>query len=157
MALGEFTLFQWKSRTTQAKEQEEYEKWAFPHGQKQRSNLQALLLEVFPKGNVPTTLVPFLTCKELYEGILKKHGTQAKAIDVLLNTQKKYKRIIKAKEMPAYLAFVLADAAIDAETCIYPTAGYIRAKTAELEKLRRDVPTSGFFSSFAELFRRDKR
>lgn len=137
MALGEFQMFTWKSKATQENEQIEYEKWAFPYGQKQRDNLQALLLEVYPKGNVATTLVPFLTCKELYEGVLRKTGGRDLAVDTLLNTQKKYKRLITKKEMSTYLAIVLADASID-ESCRYPTADEIRAHTKELEKMRRE-------------------
>jgi len=137
MALGEFQLFTWKSKATQENEQIEYEKWAFPYGQKQRDNLQTLLLEVFPKESVVTTLVPFLTCKELYEGILRKCGGRDQAVDTLLNTQKKYKRLIHRKHMASYIALVLADANID-ESCEYPTADEMRARIAELENLRRD-------------------
>ncbi|MDR0491960.1 MAG: hypothetical protein LBH28_12025 [Oscillospiraceae bacterium] len=137
MALGEFQLFQWKSRATQQREQEEYEKWAFPHGKTQQDNLQALLLAVFPKESIPTTLIPFLTCKELYESALKKSGGREQAVDLLLNTQKKYKRIIKAKDMPLYLAIVLADGDID-ESCEYPAAEDIRAHAQALGKLRKE-------------------
>ena len=137
MALGEFQLFQWKSKATQQTEMEQYEKWAFPRGGKQRENLQALLLSIFPKGSVATTLIPFLTCKELYEGLLKKTGGRESAVDTLINTQKKYKRIINKKEMPIYIALVLADANVD-DSCEYPTAEEIRAHTQELEKTRRE-------------------
>ena len=137
MALGEFQIFTWKSKATQETEMAQYEKWAFPYGQKQRDNLQALLLAVFPKGNVATTLVPFLTCKELYEGVLKKSGGRDMAVDTLLNTQKKYKRIITKKEMSTYIVLVLADAGID-ESCEYPSAEDILDRAKELEKLRRE-------------------
>jgi len=135
MALGEYTLFTWKSRSTQEKEQEEYARWAFPYGEKQREKLQALLLSVYPKESVPTTLIPFLTCKELYEGILRKSTSRDEAVDVLINKQKKYKRILKKKDMPTYIALVLADAGID-EQCEYPDADAIRARAQELERLR---------------------
>ena len=138
MALGEYTLFQWKSKATQKVEAEAYEKWAFPHGEKQRENLQALLLSVFPKESVPTTLIPFLTCKELYETIMRNNGgSSVVAIDTLINKQKKYKRIIRKKDMPAFIALVMADAMID-ERCEYPSAAEIMARSQELEKLRRD-------------------
>ena len=137
MSLGDYQIFQWKSKSTQQKEQEEYEKWAFPHGKAQQDNLQALLLAVFPKETIPTTLIPFLTCKELYEGVLKKAGRRDVAVDTLINTQKKYKRIIKKKDMPTYIALVLADEAID-ESCEYPSVDVIREHVQELEKLRKD-------------------
>ena len=136
MALGKNHMFSWKSKGTWEKEQTEYEEWAFPYGQKQRDNLQALLLEVFPKETVPTTLIPFLTCKELF-GMARKSMSPDMAVDTLINSQKKYKRIIRQKEMPTYVAFVLADAEID-ENANYPSADEIRARAVELEKLRRE-------------------
>ena len=137
MALGEYTLFTWKSKATQEKEQEEYAKWAFPYGEKQRDKLQALLLSVYPKESIPTTLIPFLTCKELYEGIMKKSTSRDEALDVMINKQKKYKRIIRKKDMTTYIALVLADADID-EQCEYPSADEIRARAHELDSFRKD-------------------
>ena len=137
MALGEYHLFTWKSKATQEKEQETYEKWAFPYGQQQRDNLQKLLLEVYPKESVPTTLIPFLTCKELYESVLTKAGSRDGAVDLMINKQKKYKQILKKKTMSTYLALVLADADID-EQCEYPTAEEIKKRALELDALKRD-------------------
>jgi hypothetical protein len=138
MALGEYTIFSWKNKATQEREQTEYAKWAFPYGETQRENLQALLLSVYPKETVPTTLIPFLTCKELYEGILKKSASRDEALDILINKQKKYKRIIRKNDMTMYLALVLADAETD-ERCEYPTADEIRASAQALEKYRTAV------------------
>lgn len=138
MPLNELSIFQWKRKTEMKKDQDEYEKWAFPYGEKQRENLLALLLAVFPKGDVPSTLIPFLTCKELYDTAMKDTGRSSEDnVDMLINKQKKYKTIIKKKDMPTYIALVLADAAID-ERCEYPSAEAIRAHTQALEKLRRD-------------------
>ena len=138
MALGEYTLFTWKSKATQEKEQTEYAKWAFPYGEEQREKLQALLLSIYPKESIPTTLIPFLTCKELYEGIMKKSATRDEALDVMINKQKKYKRIIKKKDMATYIALVLADAEID-EQCAYPSADEIRARAQEIDSIRKDA------------------
>ena len=136
MGLGDSGIFTFKSRATQERESEEYAIWAFPYGQLQRDRLEKLLLEIYPKESIPTTLVPFLTCKELYEGILKKTGSSVTAIDTMINTQKQYKLIIRKKTMTMYLALVLADAAID-EKCEYPSADEIKAKAEELELLRK--------------------
>jgi len=136
MALGEYQIFAWKSKATQQREQEEYEKWAFPYGEKQRENLQTLLLSVYPKESVPTTLIPFLTCKELYEDLLKK-SSRDETVDTLINKQKKYKRIIKKQDMTTYIALVQADAGID-ESCEYPSADDIRERAQQLEILRRE-------------------
>jgi hypothetical protein len=134
MALGEFAIFTWKSKKKQKNEAAEYEKWAFPYGSEQREKLQALLLEVFPKETVATTLIPFLTARELFEDFCKSPDLEDYAIDRMLNGLKKYKRIIRKNEMPVYLALVLANARIDADLN-YPTAADIRAKAIQLERL----------------------
>ncbi|MDR2665105.1 MAG: hypothetical protein LBC21_02360, partial [Oscillospiraceae bacterium] len=102
-----------------------------------RERLQSLLLEVFPKETVATTLIPFLTARELFEGFCKSPDLEDYAIDRMLNGIKKYKRIIRKKEMPLYVALVLANAKIDAELN-YPTANDIRAKATQLERLIDD-------------------
>jgi hypothetical protein len=134
--LGEWQLLTWKSRATQKKEATEYELWAFPYGELQRERLTKLLLEVFPKETIPTTLVPFLTCRELYETMCKNTSPDL-AIDNLINDMKKYKRIIKKKDMTTFLAVVLANATLD-ENVNYPSAEEIRSKAASLDALRRD-------------------
>ena len=136
--LGEFTLLSWKSGAKQKEEQEQYEKWAFPYGETQKENLLALLKELYPKASVPMLLVPFLTCKELYDGALKTHRSRANAVDVLINDLKKYKRLIKKKEMTTYLALVLADSDLDENAVVYPGADEIRESIKELDKLKRD-------------------
>jgi hypothetical protein len=136
MALGEFRLFTWKSKAAQEKEQEEYEKWAFPFGQQQRENLEALLKAIFPKGSDKITLVQFLTCKELYEGALKKADQRDAAIIDLISNNRNYRQIIRKKEMPTFIAIVIADAEID-EQCQYPEADAILASAQEIESLRK--------------------
>ncbi|MDR2357002.1 MAG: hypothetical protein LBD92_02810 [Oscillospiraceae bacterium] len=134
MALGEYAIFTWKSKKKQKKEAAEYEMWAFPYGSEQREKLQKLLLKVFPKETVATTLIPFLTARELFEGFCKSPDLEDYAIDRMLNGLKKYKRIIKKNEMSTYVALVLANARIDADLN-YPTADDIRAKAMQLERL----------------------
>jgi hypothetical protein len=134
MALGDLSIFSWKSRKKQSNEAAEYEIWAFPHGSAQREKLQALLLEVFPKETAATALITFLTARELFEGFCKAPDLEDYAIDRMLNGVKKYKHIIRKKEMPLYVALVLANARIDADIN-YPTADDIRAKATQLERL----------------------
>ena len=135
MALGDFSMFSFKSKAEREREQEEYAEWAFPYGQKQRDNLEPLLRSLFPKASLPMCLIPFLTCKELYQGSLKKTGSPEAASYDMINIQRDYKKIIKKKEMPIFLALVLADAKVD-ERCEYPTADEIRVHTQRLESLR---------------------
>lgn len=125
MALGDWNILSWKSKAQQQQEQADYEKWAFPYGQKQRENLVKLMLEVFPKESETTTLIPFLTCKELFGKLCKTPDMFDEAIGKMLTDVKKYKRIIRKKEMPLYVALVVADAKIDAE-CQYPTVKQIQ-------------------------------
>jgi len=134
--LGENPLFTWKSKSTHEKEAAEYEKWAFPYGAQQRQNLEALLTELFPKENLANVLIPFLTCKELYETALKNHGTEDATTDFLINKLKKYKMVIRKKEMPIYIAIVLADRKID-DAAIYEPAAEVCEKARELELLRK--------------------
>ena len=125
MALGDINIFSWKSKATQEQEQADYEKWAFPYGPKQREKLTKLLLEVFPKENEALTLIPFLTCKELFAKICKSPDLFDYTIGKMLTDVKKYKNIIRKKEMPLYVALVVADARITADLD-YPTAKQIR-------------------------------
>jgi hypothetical protein len=125
MALGDWSIFSWKSKATMAQEQADYEEWAFPYGQKQRENLVRLMLEVFPKENEQTTLIPFLTAKELFGRFCKTPDQFDNAIGKMLTEVKKYKRIIRKKEMALYVALVVADARISAE-CDYPSARQIK-------------------------------
>jgi hypothetical protein len=124
MALGEFNFFVWKSKEQVKREEEEYAKWAFPYGGAQRGKLVKLMLEVFPKENEATTLIPFLTCKELYMKICKTPEMTDYAVEKLMEMQK-YKRLIRKQDMPYYVALVVADSRID-ENLDYPTADEIR-------------------------------
>ncbi|SHH82999.1 hypothetical protein SAMN02745823_01088 [Sporobacter termitidis DSM 10068] len=129
MALEDYHLFTWKSKAQQEQEQVDYEKWAFPYGQKQRDNLVKLMLEVFPKENEATTLIPFLTCKELFGKLCKTPDMFDYAIGKMLTDVKKYKRVIRKKEMPLYVALVVADARIG-EDCEYPSAQQVKDMAA---------------------------
>jgi hypothetical protein len=131
MALGESNIFSWKSKAQQEREQVEYEKWAFPYGPPQREKLVKLMLKIFPKESESTTLIPFLTCKELYCKFCKTPDLHDDAISKLLE-MKKYKRLIRKKEMPLYIALVVADARVD-ETLEYPEADDIIAMAKGFE------------------------
>jgi len=135
MALGEFKMFQFKNKEQREKEEREYAFWAFPYGDLQRENLSALIRELKPKESIPILLTSFLTCKEIYESTLEKSESQEDAIDKLLNEIKKYNQLIRPKEMPMYLALVLADKDLD-ETCEYPSADAIKVKAQELESMK---------------------
>jgi len=125
MGLGDLNFFIWKSKAQVQQEQADYEKWAFPYGQPQREKLVKLMLEIFPKENEATVLIPFLTCKELFGKLAKSPDLVDAAINKLLTDIKKYKRIIRKQEMPTYVALVVADSRVD-EKLEYPTAQEIK-------------------------------
>ena len=134
MALGEFSMFQWKSKETRDREQREYAEWAFPHGPQQRIKLEALLRELRPRERLEFMMMGFLTTKELYQRYLKDLGSREAALDYLINDEKKYKQLLSKKDMTTFLAVVLADAEVD-ESCAYPSIDEIRVSIAELDKL----------------------
>ena len=136
MALGEFKLFQFKSKKQQEKEAEQYAEWAFPYGELQRENLTNLVKELVPKASVPICLATFLTCKEVYQSVLESSESNDEATEKMLKSVRSYGQLIKAKEMPMYLALVLADANVN-ETCVYPPVEEIQKRIQELEDIRK--------------------
>lgn len=129
--LGEYNFLSWKSKAQQQKEEEDYAHWAFPYGQPQREKLVKLMLELFPKENETTTLIPFLTCKELYLKLCKTPDLCDYAVGKVME-MKKYKRIIKKNDLATYLALVVADSRLD-EKLEYPSAEEIKSMAKGFE------------------------
>jgi len=143
MALGEFKLFQFKSKKQREKEEREYAAWAFPFGDLQKEKLGGLIKELIPKASLPLCLASYLTCKELFDNALEDNETRDEAINNMLNSVGSYGQLIKKTEMTTYLALVLVDAEID-EKCEYPSVDEIRAKIKELTELRKEKKTKLF-------------
>ena len=137
MALGEFKLFQMKSKKQREKEAREYAEWAFPYGDTQREHMTELIREIDPKSPIQMSLTSFLTCKELYERTLEDCESREDAINNMLNVIKSYNQLIRVHEMPMYLALVLADADID-ESCEYPSADEIRVRIQEFIDMKNE-------------------
>ena len=137
MALGEFKLFQMKSKKQRDKEAREYAAWAFPYGDTQRDKLSALICELLPKPSGSIGLASFLTCKELYERTLEDSESPEEAIDKMVNVIRNYSQLIRNEEMPIYLALVLADAELD-EKCEYPTVDEMRSRIQGLTDLKKE-------------------
>jgi len=135
--LGEKQFFIWKSKAQIAAEDAAYAQWAFPYGETQRQNLEALLAELFPKERIPNVLVPFLTAKELYERDKKDRGSVDAVVDYMINMRKKYKSVLPKKMMPIMIALAIADENLDPETLQYPTAQEIRDTEARFEAMRK--------------------
>jgi hypothetical protein len=135
MPLGEFSLFQFKSKAQADKEAVEYETWAFPHGEKQKKALASRLKELKPKEAEQIMLISFLTVKELYEAAVKETESEGNAIENLIVKAGRYKQIVHPKDLNMYIAAVVADAEID-ENCEYPSAEALRERIQEIEELR---------------------
>ena len=137
MANGILGWFEFKSKETVEREQAEYAKWAFPYGEKQRENLQTLLLSLYPKKKkaLPIMLMGFLSYKELYQNAVKTATSYEDIIKSLIKGHKRYRNLIDNKDLTTYIAIVLADAGID-ERCEYPGVDEIGEKALEFEKYR---------------------
>jgi len=136
MALGEFRLFNFKSKQQREKEEREYAAWAFPHGEIQREKLTELMRELKPKEQPQMLMFSYLTCKELYNNQMEVTNSREEAIVRFMRSVKSYKQLIRKDDLCMYLALVLADTDID-EECRYPDADEIRSRVAELEELRK--------------------
>jgi len=136
MALGDFSLFSFKSKETRDKEQIAYELWAFPKGQMQRGKLEALMRELNPKGRREFMMVGFLTCKELFDRYSEKYDSDERALDYIINEEREHTKIVDRNELTTTLALVLADKEFD-KTCEYPSADEIRTRASELDGLRK--------------------
>ena len=134
MSLFGKNIFSWKSAAAQKKEQKEYEKWAFPHGEKQRENMISLLTDVFNK-NDKFNLFTYLTCKEMYEKATEDLGSRDDALEMLITNRLNMKQQVIKKpnqnEWLIYIALVLADEDIK-EDCEYPTKDMIIQKAQEI-------------------------
>ncbi|MCL2819580.1 MAG: hypothetical protein FWD38_01920 [Oscillospiraceae bacterium] len=137
MALGEFRLFQFKSKKTIREENRVYADWAFPYGDNQKENLLELISKLNPKLPQKLALVSFLTCKELYENALEKSESSDAAVENMLLVLKGYNELIKKKEMPFFLALVIADTKVDM-SCEYPPAEDVQKLIDEFEAIKRD-------------------
>jgi len=136
MSLGEFKLFNFKSKQQREKEEREYAAWAFPYGDTQREKLAELMHELRPKEPSQMMMFSFLTCKELYKNQFEETKSRDDAIGRFLGAAKNYKQLIRRDDLCMYLAVVLADADID-EQIEYPGADEIRARASQLEELRK--------------------
>ena len=131
----DFGLFTWKNKAEREEELAVYAEWAFPSGQQQKENLEALLRSLFPKEEVTFTLIKYLTCKELYEKEYNTVKDRYQALDRVINQVRKFKKILKPTDMPVYLALVLASEDLD-ESLEYPSVEAIRDREVELGILR---------------------
>ena len=129
--------FSFKSPKQRAKEQKQYDRWAFPYGQEQKEKLLNLVKELLPKEDPKAAVAVFLMGRQAYRGSFKDDAedlaerTEADklaSLDYILKTQLfgRYKKFI-----PYYKVLVLADAEVD-ETLNYPSVEELRRRAEEL-------------------------
>ena len=129
--------FTFKSAKQRAREQKQYDRWAFPYGDAQKEKLIQIVKELLPKEDPKAALAVFLMGRQAYGGSFKDdpedlaertEATKLKSLDYLLSTQLfgRYKKFI-----PYYKALVLADSKID-ETLNYPSVEELRRMAEEL-------------------------
>ncbi len=135
--LGEITWLTWKSKSTLAKEQEEYEKWAFPYGAPQREKIEALLKHYFPKEEMQVALVSFLTCKELFSRAYNGPETYDATLKRLKRDMRRYRNVVNKKQAPTYAAISIADALITPELD-YPSHERLMEIAAQYEAAQEE-------------------
>lgn len=128
-------MFQIKSKSQREQEEKDYAVWAFPYGDMQKEKLTALIKELLPKTHAQIGLVAFLTCKEIFEKTLENSESREAAVYKTINDTNSYSQLIKSKEMPTYLALVLADADID-ENCEYSSVDELRDSIQKISEMR---------------------
>ena len=129
--------FSFKTPKQRAKEQRQYDRWAFPYGQEQKEKVMNLVRELLPKEDPKAAVAIFLKGRQAYLGSFKDdeedlaertEADKMASLDYILKSQLfgRYKKFI-----PYYKVLVLADAQVD-ETLNYPSAEELRRRAEEL-------------------------
>lgn len=129
--------FSFKSPKQRAKEQKQYDRWAFPYGQEQKEKVLSLVKELLPKEDPKAAVAVFLMGRQAYRGSFKDdeedlaertEADKMAALDYTLKTQLfgRYKKFI-----PYYKVLVLADSQVN-ETLNYPSVEELRRRAEEL-------------------------
>ena len=127
MGLAEF--FTIKSLREKKREQEAYNRWAFPYGQPQLDKVRSLILELMPDEK-STGIAVYLIGREAYQSV-EEDDPLAEAYSAMSSMlMGKHRRKIYT-----FLALIQADAQID-ETLNYPDGETIRQRARELEEMR---------------------
>ena len=114
-----------------------YDRWAFPHGQAQREKIQTLLVELMPKEDPISGMAVYLIGREGYLGSFRMlpeeqaERTEEKKMAAMRHALENQLRGKFRKDMPLYMALILADANIGPDLA-YPTAEELKKKAQEL-------------------------
>ena len=130
-------FFTVKSAKQRAREQKQFDQWAFPYGDAQKEKIFELVKALLPKEDTKAAVAVFLIGRQAYRGAYNddpddlKVRTEAEkqaALDRILRSQLfgRYKKFI-----PYYKALVIADDQVD-ETLNYPPVEELRRMAEEL-------------------------
>ena len=135
--LGEIQWLQFKSKRERARDDKEYNEWAFPYGEAQREKLSAILKELFPKENPKISLVCFLTTKEMFSNnVCEAYYSPAlhdKAVNIIRKDLKRYRKLFSKGTDTTYFALGMADNQIGPELN-YPSIEELRATAKHLDE-----------------------
>ena len=125
MSFGDF--FTIKSLREKKREQEQYNRWAFPYGQAQLDKVRGLILELMPDEK-QTGIAIYLIGREAYqdaEGEVAPIEAYRAMISMLTGKHR--------RKVFLFLALIRADAEIDGDLN-YPDAETIRQEAKHLEE-----------------------
>lgn len=125
MSFGDF--FTIKSLREKKREQEQYNRWAFPYGQAQLEKMRSLILELMPDEK-KTGIAIYLIGREAYQDA-EGEAAPIEAYEAMASMLTGRHR----KKIFTFLALIRADAEID-EELKYPDAETIRQEAKRLEE-----------------------
>lgn len=136
MAIADW--FRSKSPEEAREDSERYDRWAFPYGTPQRDAMLGLLEQFFPKEDKRLSLVTYLIIKESYCGNFRTSASMQEVahtekLRLAMKALKKKLTGANRKQIPAYLALVLADAEVD-ESLNYPSMDQLQQLAQQLQQ-----------------------
>ena len=135
--LGDIQWLQWKSKKERARDEKEYNEWAFPYGEAQSEKLKAIMRELFPKENENISMVCFLTTKEMFsDNVCEAYYSPAlhdKAVNIIRKDLKRYRKLFTKGTATTYYALGMADSQIGPELN-YPSVDELRATAKHLDE-----------------------
>lgn len=118
-----------KSAAQIKKEQEAYEKWAFPQGEARKKKLQEIIAALFPSMNGPIAMAAYLDGREVYE----KAEEESRILETLSRLHAFLQGRKDRENIFLFAALIMADQQVTDELA-YPPVEQIRKKAEELRK-----------------------
>lgn len=127
-----------KSPEQAREDSQRYDQWAFPHGTPQKDAMLGLLAQFFPKEDKKLSLVTYLIVKEAYCGNFRTTASMeelshSERLKLAMKALKKKLTGPQRKQIPMYLALILADAQVD-ESLQYPSTTQLQESAQQLQQ-----------------------